>query len=75
MGGGEAISWFAYARLIFDRAGIEVDLQPTDEREYRTAARRPKFSALDNARMRDCGIEPMPPLTDAVASYLAARKG
>ena len=75
VGGGEAISWFAYARLIFDRAGIEVDLQPTDEREYRTAARRPKFSALDNARMRDCGIEPMPPLTDAVASYLAARKG
>jgi dTDP-4-dehydrorhamnose reductase len=75
VGGGEAISWFAYARLIFERAGIEVDLQPIDEREYRTAARRPKFSALDNARMRDCGIEPMPPLRDAVASYLAARKG
>jgi len=74
-GGGEPISWFGYARLIFEKAGIEADLQPTNEREYRTAARRPKFSALDNARMRECGVAPMPPLGDAVASYLTARQG
>jgi dTDP-4-dehydrorhamnose reductase len=72
-GGGQAVSWFDYARLIFDKAGIEADLQPTNEREYRTAARRPKFSALDNERMRKCGVTPMPPLAEAVASYLAAR--
>jgi len=72
-GGGEPVSWFAYARLIFDKAGIAADLQPTNEREYRTAARRPKFSALENARMRECDIAPMPPLAEAVASYLASR--
>jgi dTDP-4-dehydrorhamnose reductase len=72
-GGGEAVSWFDYARLIFEKAGVTADLQPTNEREYRTAARRPKFSALDNARMRECGITPMPSLADAVASYVAAR--
>ncbi len=74
IGGGQPISWFDYARLIFEKAGIEADLKPTNEREYRTAARRPKFSALDNARMRECGIEPMPPLADAVAAYLKARE-
>jgi len=73
-GGGQPVSWFDYARLIFDTAGVEADLQPTNEREYRTAARRPKFSALENARMRECGITPMPPLAEAVASYLAARE-
>jgi dTDP-4-dehydrorhamnose reductase len=73
-GGGQAVSWFEYARLIFAKAGIEADLQPTDEREYRTAARRPKFSALDNARMRESGIAPMPPLAEAVAGYIAARE-
>src|SRR5665213_2136552 len=73
VGGGQAISWFEYARLIFREAGITADLQPTNEREYRTAARRPKFSALDNARMRECGVTPMPPLAEAVASYLATR--
>ena len=72
-GGGEAVSWFDYARLIFEKAGVTADLQPTNEREYRTAARRPKFSALDNARMRECGVTPMPSLADAVASYIAAR--
>jgi dTDP-4-dehydrorhamnose reductase len=73
VGGGEAISWFDYARLIFAKADISADLQPTNEREYRTDARRPKFSALDNARMRECGIAPMPALADAVVSYLASR--
>jgi dTDP-4-dehydrorhamnose reductase len=72
-GGGEAVSWFDYARLIFEKAGVTADLEPTNEREYRTAARRPKFSALDNARMRECGVTPMPSLAEAVASYIAAR--
>ncbi len=72
-GGGEAVSWFDYARLIFEKAGVTADLQPTNEREYRTAARRPKFSALDNALMREFSVTPMPPLAEAVASYVAAR--
>ena len=72
-GGGEAVSWFEYARLIFEKAGVQADLTPTNEREYRTTARRPKFSALENARMREYSIAPMPPLADAVVSYLAAR--
>ena len=74
VGGGEAISWFDFARMIFHQAGIEgADLQPTNEREYRTTATRPKFSALANARLKDTGIAPMPPLEEAVASYLRLR--
>ena len=73
-GGGQAISWFDYARLIFRLAGLQPELRPTNEREYRTAARRPKFSALDNARLRADGVAPMPPLEAAVAEYLANTK-
>jgi dTDP-4-dehydrorhamnose reductase len=73
IGGGQPISWFAYAALIFEKAGLKTNLCPTNEREYRTDARRPKYSALENARLRECGIAPMPPLADAVAAYLAAR--
>ncbi len=73
IGGGEPISWFDYARLIFSKAGLDVEVQPTNEREYRTPARRPKYSALENARMRDCGIAPMPSMADAVEAYLSAR--
>ena len=73
IGGGQPISWFDYAKLIFETAGIKADLCPTNEREYRTAARRPKYSALENARAKECGIDPMPPLAEAVAAYLKAR--
>ncbi len=74
IGGGTAISWFNWARMIFQAAGLEVELRPTNEREYRTAARRPKYSALSNAKMERCGLKPMPPLEDTLRSYLILRK-
>jgi dTDP-4-dehydrorhamnose reductase len=74
MGGGQAISWYDYAKMIFELAGLAPALQPTSEREYRTAARRPKYSALSNSKLEATGIAPMPPLQQAVAEYLEARK-
>lgn len=73
-GGGQAISWYEYAGLIFAAAGLQPELKPTNEREYRTAARRPKFSALANARMAKLGLPPMPPLTEAIQDYLKRRE-
>jgi dTDP-4-dehydrorhamnose reductase len=74
VGGGTAISWFDYAAMIFRVAGLTPDLRRTNEREFRTAARRPKYSALSNAKMESCGIEPMPPLETAVKMYMQARE-
>jgi len=74
VGGGTAISWFDYAAMIFRVAGLTPDLRCTNEREFRTAARRPRYSALSNAKMESCGIEPMPPLETAVKMYMQARE-
>ena len=74
MGGGEPISWYNFSKLIFELAGETPNLEPTDERQHRTAARRPKFSALSNAKLEAFGIEPMPPLRQAVSDYLERRK-
>jgi dTDP-4-dehydrorhamnose reductase len=73
IGGGTAVSWFEYAKLIFEVAGLHPELRPTSEREYRTEARRPKFSALSNARLESLGIAPMPPLREALEDYFRAR--
>ncbi len=73
IGGGQPISWFEFAKLIFEKAGVAANLTATDEREYRTAANRPKFSALENARLRTHEIAPMPALAEAVREYFAAR--
>jgi dTDP-4-dehydrorhamnose reductase len=73
VGGGEPISWFKYARLIFEVAGLNPELRPTNEREYRTAAHRPKYSALSNAKIEKLGLAKMPPLADSVRDYFARR--
>jgi dTDP-4-dehydrorhamnose reductase len=73
IGGGMPTSWFQFAQLIFAAAKLEPLLMPTNEREYRTAARRPRYSALSNAKMERAGLEPMPPLTRALALYFEAR--
>jgi len=74
IGGGTPISWFSFARMIFDVAGITPELLPTNEKEYRTAARRPKYSVLSNAKMQRAGLAPMPPLREAVENYFALRR-
>lgn len=72
-GGGEAISWFAWAKMIFAAAGVSPELRATNEREYRTPARRPKYSALSNRKLESLGIAPMPKMEEAIRLYLAAR--
>jgi dTDP-4-dehydrorhamnose reductase len=73
VGGGTPISWFQFARLIFEAAHLEPMLLATSEREYRTPARRPKYSALSNAKMERVGLAPMPPLREALDLYFAKR--
>jgi dTDP-4-dehydrorhamnose reductase len=53
---------------------LHPELRPTNEREYRTRARRPKYSALSNAKMERAGIPPMPSMPEAVASYMIERE-
>jgi dTDP-4-dehydrorhamnose reductase len=73
-GGGTAISWFDFARIIFEEAGLNPELRPTTEREHRTPARRPCYSALSNAKMEAAGIAPMPSVREAVRAYMSARE-
>jgi dTDP-4-dehydrorhamnose reductase len=73
IGGGTPTSWFKYAQMIFEAAGLKPELRPTNDRGYRTAARRPKFSALSNAKMEKLGLEPMPALDWCIRDYFARR--
>jgi len=75
IGGGAPVSWFQFAKIIFEVAGMAPTLLATNEREYRTPARRPRYSPLSNAKMERVGLEPMPPLRQAVESYFAERRG
>lgn len=73
IGGGAPYSWFEFARLLFEAAGVKPALSATNEREYRTPARRPRYSALSNAKMERNGVAPMPSLPEALKTYFATR--
>jgi dTDP-4-dehydrorhamnose reductase len=73
IGGGYPISWFEFAKLIFEAAGVQPKLVATNEREYRTPARRPRYSALSNAKMERVGLAAMPPLREALTDYFRRR--
>src|SRR5205814_6283335 len=74
VGGGTPTSWFQFAQLIFAAAKLEPMLMAINEREYRTAARRPRYSALSNGKMERAGLEPMPPLSRALEVDFEARR-
>ena len=73
-GGGSAISWYDFAKKIFEAAGLSPNLSPTSEKEFPTIARRPRYSALSNGRLAKLGLDAFPPLEDAIRQYLKSRE-
>lgn len=49
--GAGQTSWYDFARAILLASGSHCDLLPIPSSEYRSPARRPAFSVLDNAKM------------------------
>ena len=71
IGGGTPISWFDWAAKIFEAAGLNPPLKPTNEREFRTAARRPKYSALEQREDGSAGDRADAVAGSAIREYLA----
>lgn len=66
------VSWYEFARAAIELAGKETNVEPIDAKQWRTAAIRPRFSALENARLRALQIE-MPSWRAGIAAYLQDR--
>ena len=69
-------SWFEFAREIFRLAALDVDLRPVASAEFAASAAvkvlRPADTSLDNARLREHGIDRMQPWQEQLADYVAA---
>jgi dTDP-4-dehydrorhamnose reductase len=63
-------SWFEFARAIFDLTKIDADLSPTTSDVYKTPAVRPRYSVLENARLKELGLHQMRDWREALAAYL-----
>lgn len=65
-------TWCEFAREIIQQAGIDATVTPISSDEYPTAARRPAYSVLDNAKMASV-TGPIPTWEDALERYLVAK--
>lgn len=64
------ISWADFAEMIMAGSGIDCRVIPVPSREYPTPARRPLNSRLSGAALREAGIEPLPPVRNALDRFL-----
>lgn len=71
-----AISWYDFAVMAVRLAGLAertaVEAVPTSATDQ-GGVRRPAFSALDNAAMRDFGLPLLRPIEQALAHYMSRR--
>jgi dTDP-4-dehydrorhamnose reductase len=66
------VSWYDFAREAARAAGSDVPIEAIGAAQWRSRAARPRFSALENAKLRSRGIK-MPSWQDGIAAHLAAR--
>ena len=67
-------TWFEFACEVIRLVGIAVDIEPCTTENYPACAPRPRYSALDNARV-SAAFGAMPAWQDALEQYLRARRG
>ena len=71
---GGQCSWYEFARAIFERCGMEVDLTPITTAESGAKATRPAFSVLDHQRWIRAGLQELRPWHEALDDYLRAKQ-
>lgn len=68
---GGFISWYDFARAIFEREGFDTQVIPVTTAEYGAEAPRPLNSRLDKSKLVRQGFAPLPAWQDALDRFLA----
>ncbi|MGX8729025.1 MAG: dTDP-4-dehydrorhamnose reductase [Lachnospiraceae bacterium] len=72
---GPYISWFEFAKAIFEEAGItSMTVTPVSSEEYAAKAKRPYNSRMDRSKLVREGFTPLPEWRDALVRYLEVLK-
>jgi dTDP-4-dehydrorhamnose reductase len=67
---GGGASRYEFARFLFESLSMDVDLQPCRMSEMPRPAPRPKFTALENRRLGDLGLNVMKDNREALLEFL-----
>ena len=68
-GTGEC-SWYDFAKMIIELSGEKCQVNPCTSQEYKTPAKRPEYSSLDNMMLRNTVGDEMRDWKDAIRSFI-----
>jgi len=66
-------SWYEFAKKIFEYSGMEVKVTPVSWRDMPSVALRPRYSVLQNSRLKALEMDQMQPIDVALQAYLKSR--
>jgi dTDP-4-dehydrorhamnose reductase len=68
-GKGEC-TWHEFAKLIIELSGEKCEVRPCTSEEYKTIAKRPQYSSMDNMMLRNTVGDEMRTWEDAIKSFI-----
>ncbi|BCZ47081.1 NAD(P)-dependent oxidoreductase [Clostridium gelidum] len=68
-GKGEC-TWYEFAKMIIELSGEKCEVKPCTSEEYKTPAKRPEYSSLDNMMLRNTIGDEMRDWKDAIKSFI-----
>lgn len=66
-------SWYELAKKTFQFLKMDVECLPCTSKEFPTPAERPKYSALENARLQKLGLDTMKTWEEGLLEYLSEK--
>lgn len=66
-------SWYEFAKKIFEYSGMDVKVTPISWRDMPSVAPRPRYSVLENCRLKALEMDQMRPIDAALQAYLNSR--
>ena len=73
-----AVTWYAFAKRALEFAGLEkaaAEMEPVASSVYAAPAKRPRYSVLDNAKLRAAGLDVMGTWEEGLKRYVAGKYG
>jgi dTDP-4-dehydrorhamnose reductase len=68
-------SWHGFAKAALEMAGIPHEIEPVPSETYAASAKRPRYSVLDNAKLRRLGMDAMKPWREGLQRYVQVKYG
>ncbi|MGQ9618749.1 MAG: dTDP-4-dehydrorhamnose reductase [Candidatus Aminicenantia bacterium] len=68
-------SWYEFTKKVFEILGVNAEIKPVLTDELNLKAKRPKYSVLENNKMREVNIPDFRHWSDALKEYLEEKYG